>query len=314
MGAHWAGACPRPGEGARIGFIVDAELDAHLTRAEQLLRVDAHAFGQAPFADEVRGRLSALFDPGRPTGRRVAPMPLAVTTRLDGAHAGSGTDVVLGPAARDERVGITDRCLCLRVVLDGDTVTGVTVRDLVTGEESGITARAVVVAADALRTPQLLHASGIRPAALGRHLNDQPQIVHAVRLPDKVPSTLTRKVVCHSWSSRSARRREGPTTPALCTRMSTGPSLSTSEATASGSVTSLVGARSEFGGDDPHALGTQLRRGRGADPACSAGDQGEYAFGVARAAAPCSAPTSARWRAAIQPKVMAGPRLMPPAG
>jgi pyranose oxidase len=37
-----------------------------------------------------------------------------------------------------------------------------------------------VVAADALRTPQLLWASGIRPAALGRYLNDQAQVVAAV--------------------------------------------------------------------------------------------------------------------------------------
>ena len=35
----------------------------------------------------------------------------------------------------------------------------------------------------------MLHASGIRPAALGRYLNDQPQIVHAVRLPDDVVAT-----------------------------------------------------------------------------------------------------------------------------
>jgi choline dehydrogenase-like flavoprotein len=128
--------------------------------------------------------LSALFDPGRADDRRVAAMPLAVTARADGAHVWSGTDVILGAAARDERVEIADRCLCLRVDLDGDTVTGVTVRDLVTGEERGVGARAVVVAADALRTPQLLHVSGIRPPALGRHLNDQPQIVYAVRLPD----------------------------------------------------------------------------------------------------------------------------------
>ena len=47
-------------------------------------------------------------------------------------------------------------------------------------------ARFVVVAADALRTPQLLWASGIRPDALGRYLNDQAQIVFAVRIRDFV--------------------------------------------------------------------------------------------------------------------------------
>ena len=42
----------------------------------------------------------------------------------------------------------------------------------------------MVVAADALRTPQVLWASGIRPDALGRYLNDQAQIVFATRLRD----------------------------------------------------------------------------------------------------------------------------------
>ncbi|MFI5569214.1 GMC oxidoreductase [Streptomyces sp. NPDC051740] len=206
MGAHWTGACPRPGGGERIGFVPAAEMDAHLTRAEQLLCVDSHAFDQAPFADEVRGRLSALLDAGRPVHRRVAPMPLAVTGRPDGAHVWSGTDVVLGPAARDERVEIADRCLCPRVVLDAGTATGVMVRDLVTGEERAITARAVVVAADALRTPQLLHASGIRPPALGRYLNDQPQIVHAARLPDDV-------VTAHRAVTGRTRDEDGAIVP-----------------------------------------------------------------------------------------------------
>ncbi|CAL9278987.1 GMC oxidoreductase [Streptomyces sp. SudanB91_2054] len=206
MGAHWTGACPRPGDGERIGFIPGTELDAHLARAEQLLRVDAHAFDHAPFADEVRARLSALFDPGRPGHRRVAPMPLAVTRRPDGAHIWSGTDVVLGPAARDPRVEITDRCLCLRVVLDAGTAVGVTVRNLADGEERTVSARAVVVAADALRTPQLLHASGIRPPALGRYLNDQPQIVHAARLPDHVVTT-------HRAVTDRARDEDGAIVP-----------------------------------------------------------------------------------------------------
>ncbi|WP_405741913.1 GMC oxidoreductase [Streptomyces sp. NBC_00028] len=189
MGAHWTAACPRPGDSERIACVPDDAMDRHLTRAEELLHVTSHAFDRAPFADVVRQRLSARFDRGRPLARRVVPMPLAVTARADGTHTWSGTDVILGPAARDSRVEIADSCLCLRVLHDAGAVTGVSVRDVGTGQEATIAASAVVVAADALRTPQVLHASGIRPAALGRYLNDQPQIVHAVRLPDDVVAT-----------------------------------------------------------------------------------------------------------------------------
>jgi pyranose oxidase len=65
---------------------------------------------------------------------------------------------------------------------EGSRVTGVEVQDRRTGRVSAIEAPVVVVAADALRTPQLLHASGVRPRALGRYLNDQPQVITAVQL------------------------------------------------------------------------------------------------------------------------------------
>ena len=70
------------------------------------------------------------------------------------------------------------------MLVDDGRAVGVEVRDLRTGESHTVRARFVVVAADALRTPQLLWASGIRPDALGRYLNDQAQVVFATRLRD----------------------------------------------------------------------------------------------------------------------------------
>jgi choline dehydrogenase-like flavoprotein len=70
-----------------------------------------------------------------------------------------------------------------RVLVEDGRAVGVVV-DGADGAEHTVRARFVVVAADALRTPQVLWASGVRPPALGRYLNDQPQTVFAVRLRD----------------------------------------------------------------------------------------------------------------------------------
>ena len=69
-----------------------------------------------------------------------------------------------------------------RVEHDGDVVTGVTVEDLRTHETSFVPADLVVVAADAFRSPQLLWASGIRPAALGHYLTEHPVVISTVAL------------------------------------------------------------------------------------------------------------------------------------
>ncbi|MEV0597792.1 GMC oxidoreductase [Streptomyces sp. NPDC050315] len=188
MGAHWTAACPRPGDSERIPFVPG--LDELLTEAEGLLGVDAHAFDDAPFAAEVRKRLAAALDAGRRDDRRVQPMPLAVRRHGDGRVTWSGADVVFGEETRaNPRHTLFPEALVTRVLVEEGRAAGVVVRDLGDGSEHRIRADRVVVAADALRTPQLLWASGIRPPALGRYLNDQHQIVYAVRLRDvRIPS------------------------------------------------------------------------------------------------------------------------------
>ncbi|WP_425826832.1 GMC oxidoreductase [Streptomyces fractus] len=185
MGAHWTGACPRPGGSEVVPFL--PELPHLLAEAERLLGVSAEVLADAPFADEVRKRLSVALDHDRAGDRQVQPMPLAVRRTPEGRLLWCGADVVFGDVTRaNPRFSLFAEALVTRVLLDedGTAVRGVRVRDRRTGDDHDITARYVVVAGDSLRTPQLLYASGVRPPALGRYLNDQPQLVYAVRMRD----------------------------------------------------------------------------------------------------------------------------------
>ncbi|MFC0681558.1 GMC oxidoreductase [Lysobacter korlensis] len=192
MGAHWTCACPPPGDGERIDFLPRAEFDSLFAEASTLLGVTQTAFEDAPLGRELRAALGAHFDDGRAPDRKVQPMPLAVTVRPDGSRYWTGTDVILGEVASSPSFELLAETLATRILHDAGRATGVEVRSLRTGERSTITAGAVVVAADALRTPQLLFASGIRPAALGRHLNDHTQVIALARLDDRFIPTEAR--------------------------------------------------------------------------------------------------------------------------
>jgi pyranose oxidase len=188
MAAHWTGACPRPNESERIGFLDETgEFDELLAEGERLLGVTTDAFDASPYGELVRDRLAAAADEGRVDRTRVQRMPLAVHRNDDGRLVWSGSDVVLGDETRaNPRFTLFDESLVTRVILEDGCAAGVRVTDRRTGLSSDVRARFVVVAADALRTPQVLWASGIRPDALGRYLNDQAQIVFAVRIRDLV--------------------------------------------------------------------------------------------------------------------------------
>jgi pyranose oxidase len=187
MGAHWSCACPYPGEGELIPFLPKEEFESDFNRASELLCVTSAAFESAPLSTELRQVLSQAYDEGRSTERRVQPMPLAIQTDSS-SHYWAGTDVVLGDLVEDTRGTFELRAetLAERIIHDNGNAEGVQLRNLATGESYTVSAGYVVVAADALRSPQLLFASAIRPAALGKYLNDQPQVVALVKLRDDV--------------------------------------------------------------------------------------------------------------------------------
>jgi choline dehydrogenase-like flavoprotein len=184
MGAHWTCACPRPGDGERISFLPDRELDELLSEAERYLGVRRDVFASSAEGRAILEALRATYDADLPPGRRVDAMPLACIVDDAGRPYWTGSDIVLGPLAEPGAAGFELRAdtICRRLHVDGTRIVAAEVEHGPTGQRERIVARAFFVACDALRTPQLLWASGIRPAALGRYLNDHIQVVSAVKL------------------------------------------------------------------------------------------------------------------------------------
>lgn len=191
MGAHWSCATPRPAGTERIEAIPDPEWSRLVERAERLLSTTTAPFPTAAGAREMLETLGGAFDPRLSGPRKVAPMPLAcLPPEGGGPIRWTGTDSVLGPLAHvdgdaSDRFVLRSETVCRRLLTDGGRVTGAVLHDLRTGSDRTISARVVVVAADALRTPQLLWASGICPPALGHYLNDQPQLVATAAAPGR---------------------------------------------------------------------------------------------------------------------------------
>ncbi len=184
MGAHWTGACPRPGGTEIIAEIPEAEMTEVLDAADALLGVTQSTFADAPLSAAIIDALAREFPRGS-TDRPVQPMPLAARPREDGTVEWAGTDGILAPVLANGSVELRAETLVTSVVLTDGRVSGVEVRDVRTGATETISAGLVYVAGDSFRTPQLLHASGIRPWALGRYLNDHADVRTFVQLSDE---------------------------------------------------------------------------------------------------------------------------------
>jgi pyranose oxidase len=189
MGAHWTCASPEPGGSEKIDFLDGAAWDDAFARAQYLLSVTTEGFPANPVSSHVRKVLGTIFDSeasAEASGRRpVQPMPLACTPREDAIPTWSGAAAVLGPLAtadHDDHFTLASETLCRRLIHRDGHIQAAELEHRPTGRRWTVDVRAAAVAGDALRTPQLLWASGIRPPALGRYLNDQPQVVAAVDL------------------------------------------------------------------------------------------------------------------------------------
>lgn len=186
MGSHWSGACPWPAH-QEVSIDLDpAEFIGALDAARRLLKVTQAAFESAPLGVEVRELLGEHFNADRPANRRVQAMPLAMDIS-GGERHWTGPDVILGDLLSGEVDGfeLRSETLALRVLTKNGRADGVLLRDRRRDRDYEVGARFVVVAADSLRSPQLLSASGIRPAALGRYLNEHTMTTSTIRLDPK---------------------------------------------------------------------------------------------------------------------------------
>lgn len=215
QGAHWTCAIPRPAFSEKLDFIADDEWEDLISTAEDLLHKQSAAFSDSPVGAAIRTLLDREFAAELPEGYGVSTLPVAGDPQPDGTMRWAGADTVLGPliepgtdtAARFE---LRDLTLVRRIEHDGAHVRGVVVEDLRTREESFVEADAVVVAADAFRSPQLLWASGIRPAPLGRYLTEHHVVISTVALDAERMSALVSDA---ELETELARRATNPADP-----------------------------------------------------------------------------------------------------
>jgi choline dehydrogenase-like flavoprotein len=202
---HWSCAVPRFAvedfeDALRAGReqtwpVTYEDLAPWYARVEPLLHIAGAAAGseQLP-AGAVRSvrRLTSEWETvgelARQLGRTVAPMPYAYgadTTLARGGTPFNSFVRLLEPELRQNRLAVRFGARVSRLEWSPSLrrVTAVTFRDRVSGSEEHVPCRAVVVAAGALNTPQILlqsksadfpHGLGNTHDVLGRYLHDHP--------------------------------------------------------------------------------------------------------------------------------------------
>ena len=126
--------------------------------------------------------------PSCPRATAPSTLPVAGDPQPDGTMRWAGADVVLGPLI-DPASPLSAALRAARPVAGAPRRASTTggppasrSRTCARARRRFVPADLVVVAADAFRSPQLLWASGIRPAALGHYLTEHPVVISTVAL------------------------------------------------------------------------------------------------------------------------------------
>ena len=174
MGIHWTAATPTPWGAEVPPFIDQDEWARDLATTSSVLRVNADPFGGSHLRETLTTALNEVFGARSAPGREVQPLPMAINEDDQGGMIRTGPNRIFPPIANvsDDGFDLRTGCQALALVTADGLVRGATIRDVASGSEHMLMAAQVIVCADAFRTPQLLFASGIRPAALGRYLNE----------------------------------------------------------------------------------------------------------------------------------------------
>ncbi len=192
MGIHWTCACPRPGKGEQISFISENEMDKAFTEAEKILHVSQKTF---PLSNEGKAILTILnktLGENHSANRHAQPMPLACKTDEHGNKYWTASDLILGDTLKNPNFELRSETICRKLIKKQSSISGVQIEHLPSGNIETIEANIVIVVADALRTPQLLWASEIRPKAMGHYLNEHPFVFTFVELKEDLVNEIRR--------------------------------------------------------------------------------------------------------------------------
>jgi len=182
MGVHWTAATPWPAGDETFADGDEDAWDADLETARRLLHVSPSPIGPTAVGSLVIERLREVLAGTAPAGREPQPMPMAVVPTESGLRPRTSPATIFPPiaGAPDDYFTLLTATLATAVLVDGSRATGARLRAVADGAEYEILAETVLVCADTLRTPQLLFASGIRPEALGRYLNEHAFVTSRV--------------------------------------------------------------------------------------------------------------------------------------